>query len=492
MEPTNKPALRLVPHAEYGADSVSTRENTPYQFAEAFERALVYLVCVHKRFFDAVGTYFEAKLLSGRTPSLLMEAAQLTYAKLGHPPQDRDLVMETIATLIRDGRATHEEMAACKDYLDCAEDLGVPAWEDVRTAAIPTLARRLELEILRESRDSYSKRTGQKQLQRLLKKMERLHSSIEESWGVELGETVVQLIEEFRTLEKLPTGIPMIDDQMGKNGGGLLRGTSTAMIGATGTAKSMFLTMVAASATVMGHNVCFATLELPVFYQHARYLACLTGLTINEVMANPRYAIGLSRSMYPKLGKIRINSFNKTPYLQTVFEWEDREQDALKEPIEVRLLDYFSIVELLDERGQPSHGKGGHRDLSEAAKIYMTRAQDDKLWHVTAAAPTRDEDKPKKRDEQGRIPFTSNSDVGGAYGIPKALDTILVTMKVLLGDGQDLNNYDLIPACTKDRYGVSEKSAWVGEPMYHDFARGRICGTPSFVAKQNKDPYEAF
>jgi hypothetical protein len=488
---TNPNNLRLITNPEYGADSLTKREATPYQFDARYERALVYLLCTHRRFYDSVGSYLDYKLLGSPQAKLLVEACQLFFATNGHAPQSIPLVLEALTGLMRDGRVQPTEIDQCEDYLAQAEEDGLPPWEDVRTTLEPTLLRRLELDLLREARDAYSKRSGQERVSRVLKKIERLGVT-EERWGTALDESVIPLIEEFRAIERLPCGMPPVDKEMR---GGFLRGTTTVIIGGTGTGKSASLIMLAANATVLGYNVSMATLELAPHLQQARYLACLSGWLYDDVLNNPRAAYAKVKELYPYLGLFKVADFSSDPYLQSIFEWEDREDKAAKEKtgkgVEVRLLDYFNLIELLDDKGKPSQG-AEHRDLSRGAKMLMTRSKELKIWNFTAAAPTKDEDKPKMRDKDGKFPFSANKDIGGAYGIPKAVDTVLFLQRVLNGTGEDPNDFDLYPLCTKDRHGASGRSAWVGEALYQDFTRIRVCGNPSFVPLQKRDPLAPF
>ncbi len=464
MEPTPS-NLRMLPKRPSGADHIQLRATDPYGFDPEFESTIVFRMCTHRRFFDALSSSLNHKLFSSRIPQLLIDAAQTCAETLQKSPQNYELVLETVAAFVRKGKASEDELIPCRDYLERAEERTLPAWTDTRKLLVQTLMRYLELEVVTESREAFGKHKGLEPIKHIIKKAQKLEYN-SGNIGTFCNEEAAALIRQLVTAERLGTGIKELDVRLK---GGFMRGSTIAFVGGTGAGKSMMLTQMAFYITcILKENVTLATFELAEAWQHARYMACATGVPTNELIQQPEAALALLNQMYPDRGRFKCKYFApKEATMEGVLDWRDEFIEEEQLPYIGNLLDYFNKIRARDGKGAE------HEIFNRTSDTLLNYNKERMCWGATACAPKADNDAPVARDANGKFPFPGAGKIGGAYAIAKNFDNIIQLVRVLRdGDG---TKYTIYPVQTKDRLGCSEQEMFVGDEMVQDFTRARIC-----------------
>ena len=124
--------------------------------------------------------------------------------------------------------------------------------------------------------------------------------------GIDIGPKTLQNIRRVSRSQRLPTGVPELDQELG---GGVRTETISIVMGDSGDGKSMFLTHVAGSAVVRGVNTLVATLELDDVQWTHRLLANLTGVPIDAIEDRSMERECEERLAELELGRCRVEQF---------------------------------------------------------------------------------------------------------------------------------------------------------------------------------------
>jgi len=419
----------------------------PYGLDPAFERALVSLICQRPNLFGRIGTWIETEALGDASAQLLVQAAQLIASEVGSGPDSTLLVVQRLHRMLNAGQVTQEQINACSDLLDLADDFGLPDEAAVINEMVPTLRRRGEKTALYSAMDAFGKQQDLKKAVEQLGRVERLGTALFDT-GIRVGAGSFESIRRLHGLARLPMDVPEIDTLLE---GGLWRKALGVVMAPPAGGKSIFLSHLAGAASRNGIRTAVATLELPEPIILARIKANLLGLPINDLLdgfldeAQRRMEI-----LSPHLGLCVVKEF--APKATTVGDltaWIKRVEDEIGDSIELLIVDYAD--KLGTGKDESSYVAGGV--VYEGLRYYAV--ENDK-WVWTASQPRRSEKGARKRIELDQV----------ADSMEKVRVADVVLTITPRNDGELLLYY-----LAKNRMGKTGAS--IG-PLPHDFACGRI------------------
>ncbi len=128
-----------------------------YAFDPDFERAVVALCCERPRFYGRIGVALNPEFLRSPEAQLILKAAQSCARTSGRGPSSSLIVVQRIRTWVDDGKLTLADAHDAAEYLDAAEDKGLPPEDDVADEIAPLLRTRAQEELVRTALDSHGK-----------------------------------------------------------------------------------------------------------------------------------------------------------------------------------------------------------------------------------------------------------------------------------------------------------------------------------------------
>lgn len=426
------------------------RRVTPYPLDPAFERSLIALLCQRPKLFARVGRALDPEALNDEHGKILLRAAQSLAQEFGMGPDSTITVAQRLRKFWDDGRIREEQIFKCLDYLDAAEDKGLPDEEHVAQGIIPILRERAQVKVMDEIDDALGKRKDIRTAVEALQRATHLGDS-SDSAGIKLGGGSFEAIRRIRGLERLPIDVPEIDTLLE---GGLWRKALGIVIAPSGWGKSIFLSHQTASAMRANRFVALATLELPEPIIIARIKANLLGFTIDEILnGSLEKAEQKFMALAPSLGSCVVKEFApKATTIHDIFAWvKDLEAEEGKK-IDLLVVDYADKLGT-GRADDNSYVTGG--TVFEGLRHYSVERD---IWCWTASQPKR-MTKGQKRIELDDI----------ADSINKARVADLVVTMNPKGDG-DLLSYYL----AKNRMGKTGKTI---DDLPQEFEYGRIAPT---------------
>lgn len=366
--------LKAIPGGQSGA--VTSGE--PYGFDPAYERALVAWCCRDRSVFSRVGTQLESKALGNKNATLLLKAAQAIAADLGEGPSSPLLVIQRLRAWREEGKVTHEQILEANEFLDAAEDAGLPDAAQVANEAAKVLKQRAKRGGLKKAMDAFAKGGDFKKLGEELAATERIGEA-EMTLGDSLHEDVLDALAASNSTSRFPTGSYELNSVMG---GGLPIGY-TLFLGREKAGKSMVLSSIAADALWNGKNVAIATLELDANKQLERVLANLTSCTLDEVGHGSKLAKARLKQIMPQLGKLTTKRFSPDTPAAEITRWAERVEQEYGSKLDLLVVDYIDLV---------GSGKKGEDGDYKAQKIVGNLFRDHALTHqycVISASQTR-------------------------------------------------------------------------------------------------------
>lgn len=417
----------------------------PYNLAPDFERALIVLLCRNQKFYALVGDNIDSKLLSEGIPRLVTDAAQAIARETGKGPDQGLLVIQRLKRWMSDGKVSYDQITAANDYLDAAEDCGLPSEELVLNEIVPILRRRMEREAAQAAFQSYSERGDFSRVSSLIESAKRIGVS-SNGIGTKFDLAAIDDLASMSAIERLPTGIGPLDTQLV---GGLQRGGLGIFMGGPGHGKSIALAHVAAHAIRIGKNVLLVTLELSEQLQLARITANLTGIPIDAITGNVLREEAKKRISKMALGNLVVKYF--TPQIATVEDiaaWTERCAEKIG-PTELLVVDYGDRLAAPKARREYDAGMLVFEGLRNLAEV-------NNWWVWTASQSRRPRDAKRKLDMD---------DVADSMHKPRIAD-LFITLN------SDDSGRTIEFFIGKHRTGVSRVS--VG-PLPTEFEIGRIC-----------------
>jgi hypothetical protein len=300
-----------------------------------------------------------------------------------------------------EGKVTHDEIITVSDMLDDAEDTGLPDEEYVLAELVPILKRRLQRKALDGALTQYQHQGDISSALAEAQRAERLGIA-DENVGTILGPASFSQLQQLNKLQRLPTGIPELDDALG---GGCYRGTLSVYMGDSGGGKSVMLIQDACTAAMLGFGVCFASLELPESIILARMKANMTGVPIDKILADP-YGCGATEKLKRiqsngSFGAIVVKAFSPmATQVPELTDWVHSTEAKWGIPIQCLHIDYA------DKCVAPKKNKEGDNLYTTGKLVYEGMrlwAERHGKWAKTACAG-------RGRDNKKRLDMADVSD----------------------------------------------------------------------------------
>lgn len=331
---------------------MSEAAREPYDFDPRFEACVLFYVCSDSKFWAAAGRELEVDSFSLAPAKALCEAARQLH-KEGVPPSCLGVLQRLRATVSAgklEARLLEESDALFESVLELQPK--PPSAEAVLSELIPLLKRRLQSKAVLLSHQQWASRGDFTVVAATLARAERLGRG-EEQPGVQLGAAGFRAIAEVGALERLPTGVFELDQQIG----GLWRGAVGFWLGRSGGGKSMALIHQTATAVLQKRRFTgFVTLELPQSLQLARLYAHLTGVPVNLILDNPAQRAESQRrmaSLEPMIGiceVVELPAHGTSP--QDLDHWIDSQEQKHSQKMEVLVVDYADLLTAPVPRGE--------------------------------------------------------------------------------------------------------------------------------------------
>lgn len=421
-----------------------------YGLSKDFEEAVAVLASRDGRFYAVVAHAIEVDCLASTEVKLVMKAVHAIAADSGRGPETSLVVVQRLHRWKRDGQHSLDEVQACGEMMERAEERGLPSVDEAVQELVPILKRRMEQEAIKSALDDYGKRGDLGHAQELLDKSRKLGVSGENA-GVVIGDQSFGAIERVRQMERLPTGVEDLDFALED---GLGRGQLGIFMGGAGDGKSMALSHQTAYAVLQGYNCMYATLELPEPIVLARIKAGLTGIPINRILdGQTKEAKKRLKKLWPTMGRCEVKEF--TAHATTVDDirrWVRDSERASGKACDLLVIDYADKLQAPRENNEYL----AMRVVYEGLRIFGVEK---KIWVWTASQAGRGKGKKGQKMDL--------EDVSDSMHKVRVADLVIT----LNATEDEIGGREMSYFVAKNRTGKSRMS--VG-PSPTDFTHGRI------------------
>lgn len=424
-----------------------------YNFSPDFERAVAALSATSPEFFGKAGTHIRPDKIVQEDCRLLIRAAQEIARDLGRGPSQGSIVLQRIRRWVEHGKTAESEWNAAALLL---VEVPPPALDEVLCEIVPILREEAETATLIEIMDARGKRKDLAPLVEKLSKAERL-GIIDTSVGTMLGMASLSEIERLNALDRIPTGVMELDAALD---GGVSRGQLAFWMSGTSGGKSMALVQCTTQCLLQGGVVAYATLELSRALTKARLVAHLTGVPINEVVAQPHgEAEKRLAEILPKIGTCVVEEFPAgTTTVPDLDAWLDRVAEQVGRPVDMVAVDYADKL-ASHKRNKFGDEQSAYKGMETVYETLRLLAHRRGIWCWTASQARR-------RGAKERGLTLENEDVSDSVHKVRVADVVI---SINNEQGQEAMLSFFI---AKNRTGRALMR--VG-PVPHDFACGRLC-----------------
>lgn len=357
----------------------------PYGLAPEFERAVVWLACSRPRFYGTIGAYLDPTLLGLPAGQVAFEAAKAIFTDTGNGPDAWMLVVQRLRRWEGEGKVTRAQIQEVYALLEEVEDAAQrPSEEAVIAEIAPVLKRRKQAEVMTTAFDEFAKKGDFSRVIGMVQMADRI-GVVNDSLGTLLGNAAFDNILRSKRIQKLPTGIPELDQLLQ---GGMHIGCEGVFLADSGGGKSMALGHVAASGVMLSQDVAYATLELPEDIIQARLFAHVTNVPIDSIMytedglllAKDRWA-----QVAPGYGSCVVKSFTpQATKVEDIKDWVRRHEQEIGRPVTLIVVDYGDKLVAPKTKDDSTYTTG--RVVYEGLRIW---AEEEKKWMWTASQATR-------------------------------------------------------------------------------------------------------
>lgn len=427
--------LKAIP----GGQSATGAE--PYGFMPEFERALIYLCCANRDVFSRVGTLLDPKAIADKAAVQLLKAAQAIAEEAGEGPSTPLIAVQRLRAWREDGKITIEQVQECVDYIDAAEDAGLPAAEDVINETATLLKKRAKRDKAKKVMDTLAKGGDFGKLGAEIAAVERIGEG-RNTLGDMFSVSAIDQIVASANLSKFSTGCMELDDILG---GGLPKGY-TMFLGREKSGKSMALSSIAAEAMWRGKNVALATLELDTAKQMARVMANLTACTIDEVESGAPVVRTRMAALDGYLGKLACQKFAPDTPVNEIIRWKEQLDAVWDVKVDLLVVDYADLV----GAGKAAGDEGAYT----AQKVVINTFRDHAIEHgyvvISVAQGKRGSGTGGKH-----LDTDDASDSQNKIRIPD----LVIAMRMELDRKEDIDWFVIAARNGKDRVGTGELPA---------------------------------
>lgn len=425
-----------------------------YSFAPEFEAQVIAYLVEDRLFYNAVQQGIQSAAFPSKEAQLVAEACGQVFKETGQGPGDMTIVLQKLRYLLHElGKITLDACLEATDYVQDCCDLKRSPRDAVLQQFSQQIQTRMQTDALRDAlmgMDSY-------ELRRKLEKAENI-GKIDASIGEQLGVASLENINRLRLTEKLPTGIPPLDD---KFGGGIGRSQFLVFFGNSNVGKSTALGQMAGAVIREGGLVLYGTNELPPEMVIAKTFADLTDVPFQKILeghhdvCSRRYAERFQKNHW---GSIFVKDINgMSPAEQD--NWITEVEETTRRKVDLYINDYADRT--------PDGKPGDRSDYLVMKNVYndlFTIAQKRKIVVATASQA-------KAKKGSGYLELNDMSDSRHKGRIA----TVVVSLNRAENNPEELWAY-----ICKQKMGASEVA--VG-PITHDFAYGRWSQLPDAIRK---------
>lgn len=310
----------------------------PYGLMPEFERALIYLCCANRDLFGRIGARLDPKALVDKNAVQLLKATHAIAEDIGEGPSSPLAVVQRMRAWREAGKITIEQVKEAIEYLDAAEDAGLPTAEEVIAEMVVILKKRAQRENAKKVMDTLAKGGDFTKLGAEMAATERIGES-RVTMGETLHESILDEIVAENMAARFPTGCMELDSI---TGGGLPIGY-TIFLGREKSGKSMVLSSIAADALWSGKTVAIATLELAGKKQIERVLANLLNCTLHEVQRGEPIVRRRLAQLNGQMGRLQVQYFQPDTPVTDIIAWVDRLRENFGR-VDLLAVDYADLV----------------------------------------------------------------------------------------------------------------------------------------------------
>lgn len=431
---------------------------TPYELDPAFERAVVYLACSSKKFFDRIGGQLEPKCLEAELSEKIIEAALAIRVDTEQAPGSTSVVLQRLKLWHLEGRLKYETLEAALDYFEDAENSGLPEIDIAINELAPILRQRATDDAVRQAikltKDENPDPDEVEAVATSFAKVSRIGKK-DDSLGVIFKPRNFGAIEILSQGDRLKFGYNALENALG---GGFMRGAAHLIAAASGGGKSTSMTHISAlGGWAKGMPVAYATFELAEGQIEAKYRAAVTSTPLNDVLTDPRARTRtadvieqMEAEQGHAFGGLAIKKFTAR-----VHTWEDVVAWIKDLADSWGMLPPVVCVDFLAKMGHKNRKQSTYEAQAWTMDAMHEWAEENYLWLFTASQPQRGK---KERKVIGI------DDLNESQGKIEGCDTFLSANK--REEGTEIYWW-----IGKNRFGPSDLG--IG-PHAHDFGFARI------------------
>jgi len=339
----------------------------PYPFTPEYERQVVTLACSSRDFYSRIGAHLDPKALKAPEAVNLIKAAKAIAEDTGEGPSTPLSAIQRLRSWREEGKLTYEQVLAASEFLDAAEDAGLPDVEETIAEVAKLLKKRAKKELARKTLEVTQKDGDFSKIADEARAVERLGQS-RMTMGEGFHDGIIDAILADNAATRFPTGCLELDSIIG---GGLPIGY-TLFLGREKSGKSMVLSSIAADALLRKKNVAIATLELEPRKQIERMMANMCNLPLLTIQTEGELTKRRYEQIKPHLGDCRVARFGPDTPVAEITRWVEQLKEQWGK-LDLLVIDYADLV----GAGKVGKDSSDYRD----AKVVGNAFRDHALRH---------------------------------------------------------------------------------------------------------------
>lgn len=435
-----------------------------YGLEPGFERQVAVLCCTRPKFMGTIGVHLDPDAIGDPASALLVRAAQAVFRDVGAGPSNAFVVLQRLRRWMGDGVVTFEELGATADVF-VGVPLPLPTEDEAAAELAPVLKRRVQHEAIQTSMSDYANKADMSRVQEMYRKADAI-GKVDASLGLQVGNAALQRVALLSKASRLPFGIPELDAQLG---GGMRRGTTTAILGGQKAGKTTACCHVSAHAVAAGHFVGYVTLEASEEMVFTRIAANLTHVSVfdieNSEEGRALCAERLDR-IAPVTGVCWIKELPaKSATMLDVRAWVRECEQRAGRKMDVLVLDYADKL-----RSHRKEDRDLYQGMGTVYEDFRLFNDAENYWGFTVSQSTRGAAKEAAKGK--RIEATDAAD---SQEKARVLD-LLVTMSY----DQDAETVTFYVGSDAIRHG---RGGFETAPAPHDRAYGRVVRTEEYIGR---------